>query len=222
MRTDWLTVALVEEIHRAVLRCRDMTGVVSALKGATVPGLLEYGCLRRARRDGTIPPLPFSSNLDECLDLFIEQPLQSSLVQSPALRLSTVFPHELSLGQDVSLHGVHQLGFGCSGRQVHGPIQGVELEEVVVRLAPGRGGTAVADVDEVVLPLLPPLPRVSVVGTPSSSSRVWAGRLKRTQWTQVPRGASGSSQIRARLLVPEGGSDQPNGGDPSCRAAGGR
>jgi hypothetical protein len=58
MRTDWLTVALVEEIHRAVLRGRDMTGVVSALKGATLPGLLEYGCLRWARRDGTFPQLP--------------------------------------------------------------------------------------------------------------------------------------------------------------------
>src|SRR5271166_5363156 len=61
-----------------------------------------------------------------------------------------------------------------------------------------------------------PLPRVSVVGTPSSNCRVWAGKLKRTQWTQVPRGASGSSQISARLFVPEGGSDQRNGGDRSA------
>src|SRR6516162_7703393 len=66
------------------------------------------------------------------------------------------------------------------------------------------------------LPCFAPLSRVSVVGTPSDNSRVWAGRLKRTQWTQVPRGASGSSQISARLLVPEGGSDQPNGGDRSA------
>jgi hypothetical protein len=35
-----------------------MTGVVSALKGATLPGLLEYGCLRWFRRDGSVPPLP--------------------------------------------------------------------------------------------------------------------------------------------------------------------
>src|SRR6516165_8657123 len=66
------------------------------------------------------------------------------------------------------------------------------------------------------LPCFAPVGSVSVVGTPSSSSRVWAGKLKRTQWTQVPRGASGSSQIRARLLVPGGGSDQPNGGDRSA------
>src|SRR5436305_3399473 len=30
--------------------------------------------------------------------------------------------------------------------------------------------------------------------------------LKTTQWVKVPRGASGSSQIRARLRVPAGGS----------------
>src|ERR1035438_9396478 len=65
-------------------------------------------------------------------------------------------------------------------------------------------------------PCFAPLPRVSVVGTPSSNSRTWASRLKRTQWTQVPRGASGSSQIRAMLLVPDGGSDQRNGGDRSA------
>src|SRR5205085_6419104 len=66
------------------------------------------------------------------------------------------------------------------------------------------------------LPCFAPLARVSVVGIPSSGSRVWLGRLERTQWTHVPRGASGSSQIRARLLVPDGGSDQPNGGERSA------
>src|SRR6516225_6028061 len=64
-------------------------------------------------------------------------------------------------------------------------------------------------------PCFAPLPRVSVVGTPSSNSRAWLGKLKSTQWTQVPRGASGSSQMRARLLVPSGGSDHFNGGDRS-------
>ena len=63
------------------------------------------------------------------------------------------------------------------------------------------------------LPCFAPEASVAVVGTSSSNSRVWGGKLKRTQWTQVPRGASGSSQIRAMLLVPEGGSDQRNGGD---------
>src|ERR1019366_4035143 len=62
-------------------------------------------------------------------------------------------------------------------------------------------------------PCFAPLPSVAIVGTPSSNSRVGGGRLKRTQRTQVPRGASGSSQIRAMLLVPVGGSDQRNAGD---------
>ena len=58
MRTDWLTVALVEEIHRAVLLGKPVKDVVGRLKGVTLPGLLEYGCLRWARRDGSVPPLP--------------------------------------------------------------------------------------------------------------------------------------------------------------------
>lgn len=72
MRTDWLTVALVEEMHRAILRGGDMTGVVSALKGATLPGLLEYGCLRWSRNDNTFPPLPqaiTASELGRALDV---------------------------------------------------------------------------------------------------------------------------------------------------------
>src|SRR5438128_631919 len=58
MHTDWLTVALVEDLHRAVLLGKDVAGVVSGLNGATLPGLLEYGCLRWARRDHPLPPLP--------------------------------------------------------------------------------------------------------------------------------------------------------------------
>ncbi len=58
MRPDYLSVALVEEMQRAVLQGKDMTDVVSCLQGATLPGLLEYGCLRWARRDDFLPPLP--------------------------------------------------------------------------------------------------------------------------------------------------------------------
>jgi hypothetical protein len=45
--------------------------VVSGLKGATLPGLLEYGCLRWARREGTFPALPqaiAASELGRALD----------------------------------------------------------------------------------------------------------------------------------------------------------
>src|SRR5436190_1105150 len=37
--------------------------------------------------------------------------------------------------------------------------------------------------------------------------------LNSTQWTQVPRGASGSSQIRAKLFTPWGASLHLSGGD---------
>jgi hypothetical protein len=58
MRTDFLSVALVEEVHRAVLAGKDVIGVVSGLRAATLPGFLEYGCLRWAMGNGTLPPLP--------------------------------------------------------------------------------------------------------------------------------------------------------------------
>src|SRR5258708_2567252 len=58
MRIDWLSVALVEEIQRAILQQKPVAGVVSGLKGSTLPGLLEYGCLRWAIRDRSVPPLP--------------------------------------------------------------------------------------------------------------------------------------------------------------------
>jgi anti-sigma regulatory factor (Ser/Thr protein kinase) len=58
MRNDWLSVGVVEEIHRALLLGKDVSNVVGQLRGATLPGLLEYGCLRWARHDGSVPPLP--------------------------------------------------------------------------------------------------------------------------------------------------------------------
>jgi hypothetical protein len=58
MRADLLTVGLVEDIHRAVLRGVAVGGVVDGLKGASLSGLLEYQCLRWAFQDGSVPPLP--------------------------------------------------------------------------------------------------------------------------------------------------------------------
>ena len=40
-----------------------------------------------------------------------------------------------------------------------------------------------------------------------------AGMLNKTQWTQVPIGASGSSTIRAKDFVPAGGSFQARAGE---------
>lgn len=58
MRTGWLTVGLVEEIHRAVLRGVPVGDVVDQLNGASLPGLLEYQCLRWAMQGGSVPALP--------------------------------------------------------------------------------------------------------------------------------------------------------------------
>jgi hypothetical protein len=58
MRTDLLTVSLVEELHWSVLQGKDISGIVSGLVGATLPGLLEFGCLRWSQRDGSVPGLP--------------------------------------------------------------------------------------------------------------------------------------------------------------------
>ena len=45
---------------------------------------------------------------------------------------------------------------------------------------------------------------VSFAGIPSLSPLTWAGKLKTTQWDQVPPGASGSSQIKASAApIPE-------------------
>ena len=77
MRTDWLTVGLVEEIHRTLLRGRDVGAVVAGLDGATLPALLEYGCLRWARRRNPLPGLPnrvMASTLGHALNL-VRSPL---------------------------------------------------------------------------------------------------------------------------------------------------
>src|SRR2546426_12350813 len=57
---------------------------------------------------------------------------------------------------------------------------------------------------------------MSFLGTFSSSAPMLAGRFHRTQWTQVPAGASGSSAIRAKLFVPATAPDQERGGETSC------
>src|SRR5262249_37665409 len=50
---------------------------------------------------------------------------------------------------------------------------------------------------------------------PSGSSLTFAGRSYSTQCTQVPAGASGSSQIKARLLAPFGMPLHLSGGETS-------
>jgi anti-sigma regulatory factor (Ser/Thr protein kinase) len=57
MSEKWLTVKLVEEIQERVEDGQEIDSIVSALQGATLPGLVEYRCLRRAS-NRTTPPLP--------------------------------------------------------------------------------------------------------------------------------------------------------------------
>jgi len=54
---DCLTVQLVEELQGIVPDRGRIEAIVSGLRGATLPGIVEYGCLRWANRD-YIPPLP--------------------------------------------------------------------------------------------------------------------------------------------------------------------
>lgn len=66
-----LTVKLVEEIQEAAERGMAVANVVSGLQSATLPGLLEYGCLRWATKN-KIPALPQS---------IIASPLGNALTQ---------------------------------------------------------------------------------------------------------------------------------------------
>jgi hypothetical protein len=110
MRTDILTVALVEEIHRAVLRGRDVAGVVAGLKACTLPGLLEYSCLRLAGGDDSVPDLPqriTASDLGQAL-----QAIPSSLglgsggpQQHPQRRLDPRPAEFLALRTEADLRG---------------------------------------------------------------------------------------------------------------------
>ncbi len=58
-------------------------------------------------------------------------------------RLAAVSPHQLALGQDVTLHGLDDVCSFGAGLQPERLVQGIELEHVVMRFAPGRAGTHV-------------------------------------------------------------------------------
>ena len=54
----WLTAEQVEHIQWAVQRNRPVNGFVNELRHATLPALLEYGCLRASLGQEAIPALP--------------------------------------------------------------------------------------------------------------------------------------------------------------------
>lgn len=53
-----LSVGLVQEIHRAILSGRPVGGTVAGLRRASLPAILEYGCLRRSLGSPLVPDLP--------------------------------------------------------------------------------------------------------------------------------------------------------------------
>jgi hypothetical protein len=58
MNDGWLTVKFVEALHHAVRNRRDVVPAIAALRNATLPGLMEYGCLKRALPPLSLPDLP--------------------------------------------------------------------------------------------------------------------------------------------------------------------
>lgn len=56
MGNRWLTVSSVEDIQHATRRGRDVSSAIQNLSGATLPAILEYGCLRWEMPD--LPELP--------------------------------------------------------------------------------------------------------------------------------------------------------------------
>jgi hypothetical protein len=57
MSDGWLTVASVEDIQHAVENGRDVSTAIRAFRRATLPALLEYGCLKK-KLQGSLPTLP--------------------------------------------------------------------------------------------------------------------------------------------------------------------
>jgi hypothetical protein len=58
MNDGWLTVKFVEDLQRAVRNNRDVGPAIAVLQNATLPGLMEYGCLKRALPAASFPALP--------------------------------------------------------------------------------------------------------------------------------------------------------------------
>jgi anti-sigma regulatory factor (Ser/Thr protein kinase) len=57
MERNWLTARLVEEFQQRLENGLEIGSAVAALRGATLPGIVEYRCLRRAS-NGQVPALP--------------------------------------------------------------------------------------------------------------------------------------------------------------------
>ena len=99
MNEFWLTVKLVEEMQERVEDGREIDSIVSALKGTTLPGLVEYRCLRRAS-SGRTPPLPSavkSSTVGKAFQALRPSPSQRRPGVGPSRRTISAQPAEFYL-----------------------------------------------------------------------------------------------------------------------------
>ena len=130
--------------------------------------------------------------------------------------LAFVGAHGLRLGEDVGLQGVFEEGLRGARFETEQGVEGVELEEVTVRLARGRAGASVADAVKVVEALAGAIVELSaVLGVSEGRTVALGGMFQMSQWVQTPAGASGSSTMRTKDWVLAGALDQARSGEMS-------
>jgi hypothetical protein len=129
MPMEYLTVKLVEEIQEAAQMGVAVDGAIARLQHATLPALLEYGCLRWAT-NGTFPPLPQAveaSPLGQALlQVRSELGLRSTGPQKPRLKRLDTQPIEFHVidgrdGFDDEEWGQFEIRFDRSAQSVGFP-----------------------------------------------------------------------------------------------------
>ena len=81
------------------------------------------------------------------------RPIPIQIPNIVSISLSFVGAHQLALGENMFFHGLFQLLFCDTGFQVQHQIQGIKFEEVTMRLAWRRTGSAVAKMLKIIHPL---------------------------------------------------------------------
>ena len=122
-------------------------------------------------------------------------------------------PHVLRLGEHVAAQGsVEGIALRSGAQAQARRVQRMQSEEVAVRRAAWRAGPVVAQFAEIVRAALSQLAWLE----PLRRGVQRGGNIPGSQWFQVPAGASGSSTIRAKLLVSRGSPDHSREGERSA------
>lgn len=99
-RMEVLTVKLVEELQEAAQMGVAVDGIIARLRRATLPALLEYGCLRWATK-GAFPPLPQAINATQAgealMQVRCELGLRTTGPQKPHLKRLDTQPVEFHI-----------------------------------------------------------------------------------------------------------------------------